>query len=165
MAIQNTYQIAAKLLRKGIDLTRRLHELLIDEAEILRCGKDAERLMELSMQKEAAVSELSQFTRHLSQLLEGENLTLSEKGVEKFIEKVAFAKIDVTEITMAWEELRALSENCRLLNDQNGAGIELLTRHIHRSIQILNGEPQLGCTYGPNGTKSIGLFSHSLASV
>ena len=165
MAIENTYSITVKLMQKGLTLTRQLYALLVEEAEVLNRRHHAELLTNLSDQKHQLVTELNQFTLHISQILSGENLPTGNVGIKVYCDKLEAADIDSKEINTLWSEISSLSENCQLLNEQNGASIDLLTRHVQRSMQILNGELQASNTYGPNGVKTNDCFSHTLASV
>ena len=163
--IVKTFPITEKLLSNGLKSTQKLLELLTAEFEQLKQKTDPTTLSNLATSKKEVVSQLEQFSKQLGQVLATEQLPLSQEGIMSYMAKAKAANINITASWQHWHEIITLSKKCRSLNEQNGASIDLLSRHIQRSLQILRGKSQLTSTYGPDGSTRSVLFSHTLISV
>ncbi|MDD2760942.1 MAG: flagellar protein FlgN [Methylomonas sp.] len=163
--IEKTFPITEKLLSNGFKFTQKLFELLTSEFEQLKRKTDPIALSTLATNKKEVVSQLEQFSKQLGQVLATEKLPLNQEGVMSYLAKAKAADISTDESLQHWREITALLTKCRSLNEQNGASIDLLNRHIQRSLQILRGKSQLTSTYGPDGSTRSMLFSHTLISV
>lgn len=66
-----------------------------------------------------------------------------------------------------WQQLLALTRQCRLLNDANGQLIRGQRRHTAEALRLLRGESAAGMVeYGPRGTERPARVSQrSLASI
>ncbi len=163
--IEKTFPITEKLLANGVKFSQKLFELLNLELEQLKQKADPAILTTIATNKREVVAQLEQFSNQLGQILATEKLTLNQDGVQTYMAKAKAANINIAESWQRWQQITALSQQCRLLNEQNGASIDLLSRHIQRSLQILRGKSQLTSTYGPDGSTRSVLFSHTLISV
>ena len=163
--IEKTYPITEKLLSKGLPLSQKLFELLSQEAGNLKNKTAPETISDLANSKKETVSQLEQFSKQLSQILATENLSLNQEGINKYFQKAQTAGLQVTDTLAQWQKITAISKKCQSLNEQNGAGIDLLIRHNQRSLQILRGKSKLATTYGPDGSSKTEQFSHALVSV
>lgn len=163
--IEKTYPITEKLLSNGLKSTKKLLELLNAEHKQLQQKADATSLTALAAQKRDMVSQLEQFSKQLGQVLATEQLLMSQEGVFSYLSKAESAGINIADSSKSWIDITALSKKCRSLNEQNGASIDLLSRHTQRSLLILRGKSQLTNTYGPDGSTRSELFSHTLISV
>lgn len=163
--IDKTYPITEKLLSNGLKLTQKLYELLTAEQAQLKQKTEPVVFSALAAQKKEVVLQLEQFTKHLAQVLATEKLTISQEGVICYLSKAKAANLNIAESSQYWLHITAISRKCRALNEQNGAGIDLLTRYTQRSLQVLRGKSQLATTYGPDGSTRSELFSHTLISV
>ena len=163
--IEKTYPITEKLLANGLRAAQNLFELLTIESDKLKQKIDPEAIASIAAGKRDLVAQLEQFTKQLGQVLATEHLTVGSDGIKKYLAKAGAAGIHVDGIWVSWADLAKLSENCRTLNEQNGASIALLSRHTQRSLQILRGKSPLAATYGPDGVTRNELFSHTLISV
>jgi flagella synthesis protein FlgN len=163
--IEKTYPITEKLLSNGLKLTLNLLELLKAECRQLKAKTDPALLSTLAESKKELVNQLEQFSKQLGQVLATEKLVVNQDGVLSYLAKAKAAGINISESSNSWMNITALSKTCRTLNEQNGASIDLLSRHAQRSLQILRGKTLLTSTYGPDGTTRSELFSHTLISV
>lgn len=152
-------------MANGLKSAQKLFELLTAEYEQLKQQTDPVSLSTLASQKKDTVSQLEQFSKQLSQVLATEKLLINPEGITSYLSKAQTAGIDVSGSSKCWQDITALSKQCRSLNEQNGASIDLLSRHTQRSLQVLRGKSQLATTYGPDGTTRSELFSHTLISV
>jgi flagellar biosynthesis protein FlgN len=163
--IEKTFPITEKLLANGLKLTQKLFELLNKEYEQLKQKTDPNALTLNAAGKKEVVAQLEQFSRQLGQVLATEKLVVGQDGVKNYLDKAKANGINVTTSWSHWIDLTDLSIKCRSLNEQNGASLDLLSRHTQRSLQILRGKSSLTTTYGPDGTTRSELFSHTLISV
>jgi flagella synthesis protein FlgN len=163
--IEKTFPLAEKLLSNGRKSAEYLFDLLTREYEQLKLQADPSLLATIAADKQAAATQLEQFSKQFSQILATEQLTVSQEGVKSYFEKAKTARFNVTETWQSWTDITALSKVCRSLNEQNGACIELLNRHTARALQILRGRSNFATTYGPDGSTRSELFSHTLISV
>jgi len=163
--IEKTFPITEKILNNGLAASQRLLTLLKAEAENLERRTDPQTLSHIALQKKEAVVQLEQFSTQISQVLATEKLLVSQDGFKNYLIKAKGVGFNIQQCWRNWRDIAKLSENCRTLNEQNGASIELLSRHTHRSLNILRGKSQLNTTYGPDGSPRSQLFSHTLVSV
>ena len=61
-----------------------------------------------------------------------------------------------------WNQIESLLIQCKLLNETNGACVELLKRHCQRSLEVLYTSDSATHTYGPNGVSQASPPSRSL---
>ncbi|WP_305906577.1 flagellar protein FlgN [Methylomarinum sp. Ch1-1] len=163
--IEKTYPITEKLLDKGLTLSHKLFELLSQESQNLQSRSALQSLPILANSKKETVAQLEQFSNQLSQVMATEQLTLSPADIQKYFQIAHSAGLPVADGVKHWRQITEMGKKCQRLNEQNGASIDLLMRHNHRSLQILTGKSQLPATYGPDGSTRTERFSQSLVSV
>lgn len=163
--IEKTFPITEKLLATGLKSTQQLFQLLNNEYEQLKHKTDPEALSALAANKKEVVGQLEQFSKQLGQVLATEKLQSNQDGIMSYLAKAKAADINIAASLQCWLDIAALCQKCRALNEQNGASIDLLSRHTQRCLQVLRGKSQLASTYGPDGTTRSVLFSHTLISV
>lgn len=163
--IEKTFPITEKLLATGLKSTQQLFQLLNAEYEQLKQKNDPIALSTLAANKKEVVIQLEQFSKQLGQVLATEKLSTNQEGIMSYLAKAKAADINIASSLQCWLDIVALCKKCRSLNEQNGASIDLLSRHTQRCLQVLRGKSQLTATYGPDGTTRSELFSHTLVSV
>lgn len=163
--IEKTFPILEKLLANGLKSTQKLFELLNAEYEQLKSQKDPIAISALASHKKEVVIQLEQFSKQLGQVLATEKLLMSQEGIHHYFAKAKTTGINISEAFKCWSDISTISKNCRSLNEQNGASIDLLGRHTQRALHVLRGKSQLTTTYGPDGSTRSELFSHTLISV
>ena len=163
--INKTYPITEKLLKKGLNSSLKLLELLTREADNLKKKTDSTVISTVAANKKETVTQLDQFSKQLTQVLATEKLQMTPSGVSEYFKKAESVKLNISASTSLWKEIISISKQCRLLNEKNGASINLLAQHTQRSLQILKGKSQQATTYGPDGSTYSERLSHSLISV
>lgn len=163
--IEKTYPITEKLLNTGITLNQQLYDLLSQEAEILKNRRASDNLADIAQSKKQIVDQLDQFAKQLSQILLTEQSSLNQANIARYFQTARNAGFDVSVSTLQWRDITELGKKNQALNEQNGAAIDLLLRHNHRSLQVLRGKSPFGATYGPDGNTRAASLSHSLVSV
>ena len=163
--IAKTFPIAEKLLNNGLMAAQSLLELLQAEADILSKKIDAEALLQVVAKKKAVVQLLEEFAKQLGQVLATEKLLADHQGMALYLAKAESYGINIGDTRSCWANITVLSKKCRVLIEQNGAGIDLLSRHTQRALEIIKGKSPLISTYGRDGAARSEQFSHRLISV
>jgi flagella synthesis protein FlgN len=163
--IVNTYPITTRLILEALNLTQQLYEQLNLEADALKTTQHDGLITNIAASKKHLVVQLEQFNTQLGQILATEKLANNQQGIEEYFQRAEAAGLLVSELADNWAQMKLIWVKCRNLNEQNGAGIELLIRHVKRSLHILKGKPQLANAYGPDGSSKSEPFIHSLISV
>ena len=163
--IQKTWPITENLILNALQLTERLHQLLIDEADTLQKPLQAELIESIATDKKQLVMQLEEFNQQCGQVLATEALPNTHDGINTYFQRATAAGLSTIETTQQWISIQSLCVKCKALNEHNGASIELLSFHTQRSLQILKGNPQLSNTYGANGARKNDRFTHTLISV
>ncbi len=163
--IDKTFPITEKLLATGLRSTEQLFQLLTCEHQQLKQKTDPSAIANLIGNKKEIVVQLEQFSKQLGQVLATEKLPNNHEGILNYLAKAEATHIDTQNAQQCWQDIEALCKKCRALNEQNGASIDLLSRHTQRCLQVLRGKSQLTATYGPDGSTRSVLFSHTLISV
>lgn len=163
--IEKTFPITENLLNNGLNASQKLLELLNSESENLGQSTDPTALLSIANNKRDVVSQLEVFSKQLGQVLATEKLIANHEGVNAYLGKAEAAGINIGKSKTCWANITAISKKCRIINEQNGACIELLSRNTQRALQILKGKSQLASTYGPDGSTRSELFSNTLISV
>ncbi|MGR9115550.1 MAG: flagella synthesis protein FlgN [Gammaproteobacteria bacterium] len=163
--IHKTFPITEKLLSNGLQLSRSLHQQLQEEMDTLQRKQSMDSLDNITRQKEHLINDLNQFAKQLGQVLETEQLPNNHTGINTYFEKAADAGLDVAQASETWKKITGFAIKSRMLNDQNGASIDLLMRHTRQSLNIIKGKNQTAHTYGPDGSTRSDQFSGTFFSV
>jgi len=163
--IEKTFPITETLLSNALKSSQKLLELLNVESDTLRQRMDAAALTRIAGDKRQVIAQLEQFTQQLSQVLATEKLVVNHDNIQAYFGKADAIGLSSQNARSQWANITALSQKCRILNEQNGASIDLVNRHTQRAIQILRGKSPLGTTYGRDGSTRSERFSHTLVSV
>ncbi len=150
--IEKTYPIALKLLENGLALSMELQELLVKEENELKQNTDSERLSTIIVNKKEKVSQLEQFSKQFSQVLTTEKLPMTASGIADYFALAKKTNINASKLTTLWKKIVVSSKKSQLLNQKNGASINILAQYTHRSLHILKGKSQQATTYGPDGS-------------
>lgn len=158
--IEHTFPITEQLLANALQLAQRLHNQLTQEAESLIRPPQAGFINTIAENKRELVGQLDMFNKQLEQILAAEQLPLSPDGVIAYFQRVTIAGLSPENAQTTWEKLMRLCTDCRQLNEQNGASIEMLARNTKRTLHILKGKSENITSYGRDGTV-ISDFSNS----
>ncbi len=163
--IDKTHPITEKLLNNTLSLSIKLLDILTIEAEQLKSNTNSAAISDIASNKKQTVSQIDQYSKQLSQILATEKLQMSADGMSDYFKKAETANINISTSSKLWKEVLSISKQCQLLNEKNGASINLLSQHTQRSLHILKGKSQQTSTYGPDGSAYSEHHSHSLISV
>ncbi len=163
--IEKTYPIAEQLILNALQLAQQLQLELNREADALKKTQQAELINAIAASKKQLVAQLEQFNAQLAQVLATEKLANNQDSIKEYFKRGETAGLSTELASGNWVQLMQVCAECRSLNEQNGAGIDLLSRHTKRSLDILKGKPEFANTYGANGITQSERHSHSLISV
>lgn len=163
--IEKTWPITEKLILNALHLTRQLYQQLTREADILRKPPHTEALTNIAANKKQLVMQLEQFNMQCGQILVTEKLPNNQEGIKDYFQRAEAAGLPTAESINNWAQIQSICSECRILNEQNGASIELLACHAKRSLHILKGKAHTSNTYGPDGATQSDPFIHTLILV
>lgn len=163
--IEKTYPITEKLIINALQLALQLHQELSAEADALKKTHQADLINNIAANKKLLVSQLEQFNSQLTQVLATENLANDQDSIREYFNRSETAGLPAAVSIENWTQLMLVCAECRNLNDQNGAGIDLLSRHSKRSLDILKGKSEFANTYGSDGSTQSDRHTHTLISV
>lgn len=163
--IKQTYPITEKLILNALQLAQQLHQELNLEADALKKTQQAELINNIAANKKQLAVQLEQFNTQLSQVLATEKLPNNQESIKEYFKRAETAGLLTSESIGNWAQLMLVCAECRSLNEQNGAGIDLLSRHTKRSMDILKGKPEFANTYGADGSTQSDRYTRTLISV
>jgi flagella synthesis protein FlgN len=163
--IKKTYPITEQLILNALQLAQQLHQELNREADALKNTQQAELINNIAANKKQLVVQLEQFNTQITQVLATEQLPNNQESIKEYFNRAKAAGLITAESVDNWAQLMIVCAECRNLNEQNGAGIDLLSRHTKRSLDILKGKPAVATTYGSDGSTQSERHSHTLISV
>lgn len=163
--IEKTYPIMEKQILSLLRLVELLYEQLNQETDNLKQMQQVELVGHIANNKNQLVEQMERLSKQLGDLLAMEKLPNDQEGIQTYFQRAEEAGYSTLETARIWSQIRALSSDCRTLNERNGACIDLLSRHAKRSLHILKGKPQHANTYGPDGITQSEYFGHPLVSV
>jgi flagellar biosynthesis protein FlgN len=160
--VEQTWPTAGKLILNILDLARQLYQQLADEAEALKDSPQAELIDTITANKKKLVAQLEQLNQQFGQILATEKLINSKDGVREYFQRAETAGLVTGETKKNWSLIQLICSECKALNEQNGAGIELLSQHAKRTLDILKGKPRSSATYGRDGITKSDPLTHTL---
>ena len=163
--IDKTFPITEKLILNALQLAQQLQQELIKEADVLKKTQHAEQISNIAANKKQLVAQLEQFNTQLAQVLATEKLPHNQESINEYFRRAKASGLLATDSSNHWELLMRVCLECRTLNEQNGACIELLSRHTNRSLDILKGKPAFANTYGADGIARSDRYTRPLISV
>ena len=163
--IEKTWPITEKLVLNALHLTGQLYQQLTREADTLKKSPHTELINTIAANKKQLVMQLEQFNMQCGQVLATEDLPNNQEGIKNYFQRAEAAGLPTAESINNWAQIQFICSECRTLNEQNGAGIELLTYHTKRSLHILKGKTNASNTYGPDGAAQSDPLTRTLISV
>ncbi len=133
-------------LEKERDTFRTIHHTLESEQKALARG-DVDRLMQISKFK------IEQFLT-LNQLADKRNRYLAENGLASHMEGMEqWLAVQPGHSTarVIWRELLASAREARLLNEANGALIDVKMQHNQQALSVLQQAANQAALYDPSG--------------
>ena len=138
-------------MANALPLAQRLYQQLSQEAESLIRSPQASFISDIADNKRDLVMQLDLFNKQLEKILAAEQLPHSVDGVESYFQLVTIADFSADVLKLNWEKLIRLCIDCKNLNEQNGASIEMLARNNKRTLHILKGKSEIVTSYGRDG--------------
>jgi len=163
--IEHTFPIAEQLLANAVQLAQRLYQQLSQEAESLVRTPQASFISAVANNKRDLVTQLDMFNKQLEQILAAEQLPHSIDGVNAYFQRVMIAGLSADTIKSNWEQLIRVCQDCKHLNEQNGASIEILARNNKRTLHILKGKSENITSYGRDGSVISAVQNSTFVSV
>ncbi|MGZ4968367.1 MAG: flagella synthesis protein FlgN [Methylobacter sp.] len=163
--ILKIYPITEQLICNALKLAQQLHQELNREADALKKTQQAELINDIAANKKQLVLQLEQFNTQITQVLATENLPNNQESIREYFKRAETAGLQTTESIGNWAQLMNVCAECKKLNEQNGASIDLLSRHTKRSLDILKGKSESANTYGSDGRAQSDRQIHTLISV
>jgi flagella synthesis protein FlgN len=163
--IKQTFPITEQLVLNALPVAQQLHQELNREADALKSQHQAELISSTAANKKQLVTQLEQFNTQITQVLTTEKLPNNQDGIREYFNRAEAAGLSTAHLVNNWTQLMIVCAECRNLNEQNGAGIDLLSRHTKRSLDILKGKPEFASTYGSDGSAQSDRYSRTLISV
>jgi flagella synthesis protein FlgN len=160
--IEKTYPLTEKLIFDALILTEQLYRLLHQEADALKKTQHAESINLIAGNKKQLVAKLEQVNSQLVRVLASENLPNSQQGLADYFQRAETANLSAAESIKNWQSIQLLCAESKILNEQNGASLELLARHTKCAVQILKGKPQFANTSGPDGATQSDSYTRTL---
>jgi flagella synthesis protein FlgN len=163
--IEHTFPIAEQLMANALPLAQRLHQQLSQEADSLIRTPQASFITAIANNKRDLVTQLDLFNKQLEQILAAEQLPHSLDGVEAYFQLVAIAGFSADALKLNWKQLIQLCVECKNLNEQNGASIDILARNNKRTLHILKGKSETVTSYGRDGATISEFQNNTFVSV
>ncbi|MFU8787614.1 MAG: flagella synthesis protein FlgN [Methylobacter sp.] len=163
--IEQTYPIAEKLIANALQLAQQLHHELTQEASALKKMQQAERIGTIADSKKQLVAQLDQLNAQITQILAIEKLPNTPDSVKDYFKSAETAGLPTAESANNWTQLMRVCSECRRQNEENGASIDVLSRHAQRSLNIIKGKPESANTYDADGSTHSERHTSPLISV
>ena len=160
--VEQTWPTAEKLILNILGLARQLYKELADEADLLKDSPKAELIDMITANKKKLVVQLEQLNQQFARILAAEKLANNKDGVNGYFQRVQTMGLATDEPQKNWALIQRICAECKTLNEQNGAGIELLAQHTKRTLDILKGKPTSTNTYGRDGITKSDPLTHTL---
>lgn len=144
--MQNLGNSPADNLGEEFEAGKALLQLLRQEQEAL-INADIEGLTKVTEEKNKAVVRMSELAQRRHRALAGAGFDASESGMENWLKSPAVNAAT----SQSWKELLTVVREAKELNRTNGM---LIGQHVARNqaaLNILQGTPQAGNMYGPDG--------------
>ncbi len=127
-------------LQKFVALLEREQGMLVEN--------HTEQLLELSEQKSRDALELNKLAEARRALLKQHIPQLTVEAIRAWLETHS------REGLAAWQEVLSLAERAQLINNANGAVIQMKLRHNQQSLAVLSSAVNKANLYGPDGQPS-----------
>lgn len=152
-------QRAQQAITAQLQQTTQLLELLKQEFEMLKDRK-ADKLEELSVQKQAVVDTLEQLNQDWQTTLRTENIKIGIAEITQALESADPAAS--LGLVQSWQSLSEQAKACHRQNQINGTVLVLRHQATQQTIDLLRGQ-QDDATYDPQGKRKPGGEGHTIA--
>jgi flagella synthesis protein FlgN len=131
---------------------------ILDEEQACLLNAETASLEGLTQQKAALVGEMTELAKRRHALLARAGFTANEAGMQGWIGSPASSP----SAGRMWKALLSLAENAREKNRVNGLLISQYMARNQNALKILQGSPQGGGFYGPDGQATTRSTTRSL---
>jgi flagellar biosynthesis protein FlgN len=145
----------ARLLDEQIDAMQAVLTAL-DAERLALAQRDADALLKAVSDKTSTLSNADGVEARRQQLLERMGLADRGRHARSFAADAG--------VSQRWQQVLALTEQCRALNDANGQFIRGRQRRVDGALRLLRGE-SAPVEYGPGGERRAHRPSRSLGSI
>lgn len=159
---EHTWESAEKLVSNILFLTKQLHQQLAQEANILKSAPQPAELDSCTANKKQLASRLEEFNQQFNEILAADDLPSNQHGINEYFQRAASSGLPVADTVANWREIQRVCAECKSLNENNGASIDLLSQHAKRSLDILKGKNRGTNIYGRDGIPKSDPLTHSL---
>ena len=129
-------------------------QVLQTEQDTLVQG-NVDPLLDLARIKSEKVVSLSQLAESRTRFLSAQGYSQEQGGMTKWLQQRAGENPQIAKL---WQQLLALAENAKQLNQINGAMIDTRLRNNQQALAILQAAANQNALYGPDGqTQALGL--------
>jgi flagella synthesis protein FlgN len=160
--IEDTWGSAEKLVTNILFLTKQLHQELAQEAKTLKSAPQPAELDGCTANKKQLASRLEQFNQQFNEILTADGLPSNQNGINEYFQRAALAGLPAADTAANWREIQRVCAECKSLNENNGASIDLLSQHAKRSLDILKGKNRGANIYGRDGIPKSDPLTHTL---
>ena len=147
----------ADCLGKELETAQRLLQLL-EQEETHLVNADVDRLSMVIEEKANAAMQMSELAKLRHTLLGSAGFEASDAGMQAWLNSAAAPAPALN----TWKELLALAESGKERNRVNGLLITQQLACNQNALNVLQGVPQGGSVYGPNGQQTAKLVSRRL---
>lgn len=155
--MQESARHPALTLHDECQAASRLLEVLKQEQEYL-VGADVERLAPLTEEKAGLVARMTALAQQRHASLHSVGYEAGEAGMQAWLENPAAGQAHAS----LWQELLATVRAAKEMNRTNGLLIGQHMANNQKALHILQGSPQTGGVYGPNGQTAMRTSSRKL---
>lgn len=121
---------------------------LLEREQGLLMESQTDQLLELSEQKSRDALELNKLAEARRALLKQHLPQLTVEAIRAWLE------VNSREGLAAWQEVLSLADRAQLLNNANGAVIQMKLRHNQQTLAVLSSAVNKANLYGPDGQPS-----------
>ncbi|MGH8549236.1 MAG: flagella synthesis protein FlgN [Methylococcales bacterium] len=158
------YRSLVEILRRTLDEISILHDLLLQESQALT-GRLVDEIDSVAKQKQGSVNRIQHQTNLQNSFFESKQFPGRETGLNRYLEQFGDEDPDLLELRTYPEKIQSCVQQCKALNERNGARIELMNRHTRRAIDLLRNQGHQPDTYGPDGNTRQNPVSRARISV
>lgn len=149
----------ASIIEEMTEEARHMLALLNREASLIK-SRNVEAIETITGEKQLSASKLEEFSLEIHTMFSsaGQSLITVKALDQPGQEHRTFSP----DLDKQWSNANTLLQQCKKLNDSNGAGLELLARHCKRCLDFLRNQSNSDQTYGPDGVEKNLSSSRSL---
>lgn len=127
-----------------------LNELLTQESQALS-DRRIDQIHFIATKKQESANRVQRQTDLQQLFFESRQIRADDQALSRYLGQLGEEDPRRDELQSCREQIETGLKQCKDLNEQNGARIELLNRHARRAIDFLRHQGNQPHTYGPDG--------------